>query len=253
MLQLQSADKLFRMHEDQANLAISNNEVPIKVIRTDRRKTATIKIVEGDVHVIVPQHLSQKRIEELIQRKANWIRQKLHQQASIQPVRPKEYITGEAFSYLDKNYRLKLTEGDTMGVKLKGGRFMLEVPKALHGDARAVYAKDQLARWYRNHALRRFRAKSERYSVMLGSTPKSISVKYFKARWGSCSIHGDITFNWRIIMAPHRIVNYVVVHELAHLKHHDHAPKFWRSVASVIPDYRECREWLKLNGSRLIW
>jgi len=253
MLQLQSADKLFRMHEDQANLAISNNEVPIKVIRTNRRKTATIKIVEGDVHIIVPQHLSQKRIEELIQRKANWIRQKLHLQASIQPIRPKEYVSGEAFSYLGKNYRLKLSEGDTEGVKLKGGRFMLEVKSTLTGEARAYYVQAQLAQWYQDHAELRLRDKAERFAPLLGMSPNSIKVKYFKARWGSCSIHGDVTFNWRIIMAPHRIVNYVVVHELAHLKHHDHAPKFWRSVASVIPDYRECREWLKLNGSRLIW
>jgi predicted metal-dependent hydrolase len=77
-------------------------------------------------------------------------------------------------------------------------------------------------------------------------------VKYFKARWGSCSTHGDITFNWRIIMAPHRIVDYVVVHELAHLKHHDHSPRFWKGVETVIPDYRECREWLKNYGQMLV-
>jgi len=235
------------------NLAIGNSKVPIKVIRTDRRKTATIKIVEGDVHVIVPQRLSQKRIEELIKQKSDWIRQKLHLQASIQPVKPKEYISGEAFSYLGKNYRLKLSEGDTEGVKLKGGRFMLAVPKTRHGDARTQYVQAQLAQWYRDHAALRLRDKAERYAPLLGVSPNSINVKYFKARWGSCSIHGDITFNWRIIMAPHRIVDYVVVHELAHLKHHDHSPRFWQTMESVIPDYRECREWLKLHGSRLIW
>jgi len=176
------------------NLAVGNNEVPIKVIRTDRRKTATIKIVGGDVHVIVPMRLSQKRIEELIKQKANWIRQKLHLQASIQPVKPKEYVSGEAFSYLGKNYRLKLAEGDTEDVKLKSGRFVLQVPKALHGDARTACVKNQLARWYRDHALQRLRDKSKRYSVILGSTPNSINVKYYKSRWGSCSIHGDITF-----------------------------------------------------------
>ena len=234
------------------NLAIGNQQdIPIKVIRTDRRKTATIKIVEGDVHVIVPQHLSQKRIEELIKQKANWIRQKLHLQASIQPVRPKEYVSGEAFSYLGKNYRLKLSEGDTEGVKLKGGRFMLEVKNSLTGKARAQYVQTQLAQWYRDHAEQRLRDKAERYAPLLGVFPNSINVKYFKARWGSCAIHGDVTFNWRIIMAPHRIVDYMVVHELAHLKHHDHSPKFWKSVESVIHDYRECREWLKINGTGL--
>ena len=233
------------------NHVIGQQEVPIKVIRTDRRKTATIKIVEGDVHVIVPQRLSQKRIEELIQQKSNWIRQKLHLQASIQPVRPKEYISGEAFSYLGKNYRLKLSEGDTEGFKLKGGKFILEVPKSLHGLTRDQYVKDQLTSWYRDHALQRLTAKAERYAPLLGVSPKSIKVKYFKARWGSCSIHGDITFNWRIIMAPHRIVDYVVVHELAHLIHHDHSQQFWKCVGLVIPEFSQRREWLKAAGSQL--
>jgi predicted metal-dependent hydrolase len=202
------------------NLEIGHKEVPIKIIRTDRRKTATIKIVEGDVHVIVPRRLSQKLIEELIKRKTNWIRQKLHLQASIQPVRPKEYVSGEAFSYLGKNYRLKLSEGNTAGVKLKGGRFMLEVKSALTGEAKTQYVQAQLAQWYRDHAEQRLRDKAKRFAPLLGVSPNSINVKYFKARWGSCSIHGDVTFNWRIIMAPHQVVDYVVVHELAHLKHH---------------------------------
>ena len=125
---------------------------------------------------------------------------------------------------------------------------MLAVPKTLHRDARAAYVKVQLARWYRDHAELRLRDKAGRYAPLLGVSPNSINVKYYKARWGSCSIHGDITFNWRIIMAPHRIVDYVVVHELAHMKHHDHSSKFWQTIESVIPDYRGCREWLKING-----
>lgn len=233
------------------NLAVGQTEVPIKVIRTDRRKTATIKIVEGDVHVIVPQSLSQKRIEALIKQKTKWIRQKLNLQASIQPVRPKEYVSGEAFSYLGKNYRLKLSQGASGSVKLVAGRFQLSVPEKLKGDARTKYVKDRMARWYREHALQRLQDKVSRYAPLLCVSPSSVKVKYFKSRWGSCSILGDITFNWRIIMAPHRIVDYVVVHELTHLKHHDHSEKFWKTVESVVPHFRECKLWLKKNASAL--
>lgn len=176
---------------------------------------------------------------------------KLHLQASLPPVQPTEYVGGDAFAYLGKNYRLKVTRGEPEGVKLKGGRFLLAVPPKLQGDAQSAYVKDQLARWYRKHALQRLQQKAARYAPLLQVAPNSINVKYFKARWGSCSVHGDITFKWRIIMAPHRIVDYVVVHELAHLIHHDHPPRFWKAVEAVFPDYRECRAWLKVNWAGL--
>ena len=79
----------------------------------------------------------------------------------------------------------------------------------------------------------------------------SVGIKNYKSRWGSCTAEGDITFNWKVIMAPNRIVDYVVVHELCHLIHHDHSPKFWREVERFMPDYLECKEWLKHNGSFL--
>ena len=74
---------------------------------------------------------------------------------------------------------------------------------------------------------------------------------HFKSRWGSCNVKGEIQFHWKVIMAPHRIVEYVAVHELCHLKHHDHSPAFWKSVERIVPDYAECRSWLKEFGSGL--
>ena len=127
----------------------------------------------------------------------------------------------------------------------------MPVPEELSGEARTDYVKNRLAWWYREHALQRLRQKADRYAPLLEVSPSSISVKYFKARWGSCSVGGDITFNWRIIMAPHRIVDYVVVHELAHLRQHNHSSEFWKCVGAVIPEYRECREWLKNHGMGL--
>jgi predicted metal-dependent hydrolase len=81
--------------------------------------------------------------------------------------------------------------------------------------------------------------------------PKSVGIKSYKARWGSCSSKEKVDFNWKIIMASNRIVDYVVAHELCHLKHHDHSPKFWKAVEKLIPDYAICKEWLKDNAKRL--
>ena len=111
--------------------------------------------------------------------------------------------------------------------------------------------KESLVAWYEKHAEVKLKEKSKRYAEMMGVEFNSVGLKNYKSRWGSCSVEGDITFNWKIIMAPNRIVDYVVVHELCHLIHHDHSPKFWREVERIMPNYAECKEWLKLNGKRL--
>ena len=99
-----------------------SSEFPIEVIRSNRTKTASIKVAEGQVQVIVPKRLSQIRVDELIRKKSPWIREKLRIQSEIVPVKPKEYVSGECFTYLGKNYRLKLSENGPVEVKLKAGQ-----------------------------------------------------------------------------------------------------------------------------------
>lgn len=236
------------------NLSVGEHPIiPITVVRTDRRKTASIQVVEGDVQVIVPSTLSEAGINDLVQKKSKWIRGKLKLQESIKPVRAKEFVSGESFAYLGRNYRLKLLCGDSTGVKLKGGYFVLNIPESTVLSDRGDYIKSQLTQWYLQHADNRLKDKTERYAELLDVVPKSVTIKHYKSRWGGCSVHGDVYYNWRIIMAPHRIVDYVVVHELCHLKHHDHSRQFWSSVGSVIHDYRDCREWLKVHGDEARW
>jgi hypothetical protein len=110
--------------------------------------------------------------------------------------------------------------------------------------------RSALVRWYCLQAQQRFAEKVQRYAKVIGVPVGAVGVRAFKSRWGSCNIRGEILFNWKVIMAPHRIVDYVVVHELCHLKHHDHSPAFWKSVDRVMPEYLECKEWLKQVGAR---
>jgi len=163
----------------------------------------------------------------------------------VQPVAVKEFVNGEVFSYLARNYRLKINHGAYQPAKLINGRLLVTIPK----DADSLnIIRNAIIRWYRARAIERLREKCVRYSQLVGKTPKSVNIKTFKARWGSCSIDGKLLFNWKIMMAPNRIVDYVVAHELCHLLHHDHSPLFWKAVERVMPDYAECKEWLKING-----
>lgn len=228
------------------NLTFDKN-LSIEVVRTKRRKTASIKVFDGFVQAIVPDQLSDTRVNGLIQKRTPWIRSKLREQSQAITPRPKEYISGESFTYLGRNCRLKVLQGSDCGVKLKGGYLEVGVSKKpKDGDIR-----NALVEWYEEHALARLTEKTNRYAGIMGVSPKSISVRDYKSRWGSCSSKGDISYNWRIIIAPHHIVDYVVVHELCHLKHPNHSPAYWRSVKREIPEYEVCRRWLKDHGASL--
>ncbi|EGG98231.1 Putative predicted metal-dependent hydrolase [gamma proteobacterium IMCC2047] len=219
-----------------------------EVIRTDRRKTADIRVEDGAVSVVIPSDLPIERVDSLLTEKRQWIKEKilLHRQA--QPVSAKQYVSGESFPYLGRNYRLKVERGNFTPIRLVGGRLLVILPQAAE---QPHMVRNALVRWYKRLAAQKLQEKVKRFAPMVGVEPAGVGIKSFKSRWGSCSVKGRIDFNWKILMAPNRIVDYVVVHELCHLKQHDHSPKFWKEVERVIPDYAECKEWLKVSAGRL--
>lgn len=228
-----------------------------QIIRRPRRKTASISVKpDGSVRILVPATLSEQKIIELVERKSQWIQGKIsHFQEIQENQREKEYVSGESFTYLGRNYRLKIiadcSGGSSSDVKLMNGRFYVHVPSNMLKNTRNQYIVKQLTRWYREHAIVRFRDKTMRYARQMNVTPVSVDVKDYKSRWGGCHSDGRIYYNWKVIIAPHSIVDYVVVHELCHLVHDDHSKKFWKLLGSVLPDYAERKEWLKINGKQL--
>ena len=228
-----------------------NFDFPIEIIRTDRSKSASIEIEDDIVKVVVPKNLSDQRIEDLINNRTVWIRQKLKIHTETIRSKPKEYVNGESFTYLGRNYRLKCIRGTSGQVKLKNGYLNVPVGADISESDLGRPVRQSLYQWYQTRALEKLKDKTKRYASILGVKPQSVDVKEYKARWGSCSSSGDVTYNWRIIIAPHQIVDYIVVHELCHLLEHNHGPKYWKHVQSVIPQYRNHKEWLKVNGDGL--
>jgi len=232
--------------------AVQNRiEFPYDVIRTSRRKTASIKVIEGNVQVVVPMDLPQDEIEGVLYKKRLWVREKIRMYEEAMPSKPKEYVNGEAFSYLGKNYKLKIVLDGIGEVKLKAGYLELHIREGYPESRLDAFIQRQLSSWYRRKAQKRLTDKVARLSATLDLKPRSVSVEDFKSRWGSCSVEGDISFNWKIIMAPHGIIDYVVAHELCHMIEHNHSPAFWRHVERIIPDYRDRKDWLKENGAQL--
>lgn len=229
---------------------IEGNGFIAEVIRTSRRKTASIKVDDRIVSIVVPENLEEERIAMLLKDKNRWIKEKIAKQKAIAPTTPKEFVSGEAFTYLGKNYRLKVQRGPFTPVKLVQGRLIATLP---NGPDQPHMVRNALVRWYRTQAEPKLIEKTKRYAKQIGVKPTSIGIKTYKARWGSCNAKGQIDYNWKLIMAPHWVVDYVVVHELCHLKHFDHSKDYWKKVINHYPAADDARAWLKSNAREFIF
>lgn len=221
----------------------------VEIIKTDRKKSASIQLKDGQVRVRAPRSLSDKRINDLIKKRAPWIKEKLEEYSNRPQAITKKYEDGEIFSYLDRNYELKIVEGDEEAVKLKNGCFVVSICKEDFGEN--IKAQNLLLDWYRDHAFKYLQERTDKFANIIGVSPFSISIKNYKSRWGSCSINGAIDYNWKIIQAPKKVIDYVVVHELCHLIEHNHSPKYWSYVEKFMPNWKESRDWLKENSDLL--
>ena len=228
---------------------IEGFDFPVEVIRTDRKRSASIYLEDKFVRVRVPKSLSERRIRELVTRRTPWIKKKIKEVLDRPPIKPKEYVSGETFPYLGRNYRLKVTRGKENSIKLKGGYLIATTVAKDKSPEKTI--RSMLVSWYCQHAETRLGEKTDRLARIVGVSPTSIKVRDYKSRWGSCSASGDISYNWKIILTPHRIVDYVVVHELCHLLEHNHSRQYWKHVERYVPDWKDCRDWLKTNGGSL--
>lgn len=213
-----------------------------------KRKTFEIRIFPPDkIRVRAPKRATEDQILQIVESKGKWITQKLFELKDIEYRKVnKEYINGESFMYLGKNYSLQLVENIEIKkpiVKLFQGKFYIETNTKDQDQLRQA-----LESWYRKKSLDNVIEKIEYYKLYFNKKPRSIRVKEQKKRWGSCNSRGDLMFNWRISMAPSNVLDYIVVHEMCHMVYFNHSKEFWSLVERIMPDYREQKEWLKANG-----
>ncbi|PTW01322.1 hypothetical protein C8C76_105102 [Halanaerobium saccharolyticum] len=237
-------------------IKLGNKLINYEIIRT-RRKTMGI-IVDHERNLIVrsPKNTAETKIEEVLKKKTNWILSKLKEMDKIKPApKEKEFMTGEKLPYLGRRYRLEVNPAEIsiVEVKLYQGKFIIDYPVDIEDkeEQRREKIRVALIDWYREHAKEKINERVDKYKIKLDVEPNNVVVKKQKKRWGSCSNKNNLNFNWKIIMAPMSIVDYLVVHELTHLIHDNHSRDFWATVAAVIPDIKEKKEWLKVNGKRL--
>lgn len=226
--------------------------IRFSVIRSARRKKTIALSIEpaGDVLVRAPVRTPHSRLAHIVKSRAEWIIRKQRSLENLPVPFKREFVSGESFSYLGRHLRLKVLRNHNVEepvVRMYRGRLEVNL-NAASTDGKSAKIKYVIIQWYRVQAARRIPERVRIYAEKMGFREPEVLIRDQRRIWGSCSSKGVLRFNWRIIMAPMSLVNYLVVHELCHLKHRDHSKSFWKSIGMTIPDYEKRKERLRISG-----
>jgi predicted metal-dependent hydrolase len=201
------------------------------VRRSDRRRTLGLTVDRGGELVAhVPAGTSAEELSRWINTKLLWVHRKLALKEEAAPkVRAPEYISGEAFCYLGRRYRLKLVDRQEQPLQFDGSRFTLRC------DARP--AETHFRQWYIQTGAAWLQRRVAALSARTSRKPRRVEVRDLGFRWGSCGRHEVLFFNWKVLQLPVRLVDYVIAHELVHLVEGHHGPAFWAALGRAMPDW----------------
>lgn len=216
-----------------------------KLVRS-KRKTVSL-IVDENARLIIraPLKMPMKKIKQIVDEKGGWILNKQEEtRRKLSQKERKRFSEGEKFLYLGDEYPLLIRENCPEPLSLDLFNFILD--SEYH-----KYALNVFEWWYRNRAIVMFYEKARAFSAAAGLRFAQVKLSRARRRWGSCSSGGNLNINWRLIMAPPKVIDYIMAHEVAHLREMNHSPRFWRQVEAIMPDYRDWKDWLNENGHLL--
>jgi len=226
---------------------LQGEAVTYEVRRSEKASRVRIDAGLEGIRVVVPAERDVDPESVLIE-KAGWVLKQRDKYARYRAQMPdRRFEEGEAFPVLGTERELVVD--NVLFSHVSGEAIYLD-----QAEVDATSIKDELERLYREEARRHFTERAEHFAEILGVQYEQIQIRNQKTRWGSYSTKtGTLSLNFRLLMAPPDVVDYVIVHELAHAEHPNHSPRFWRLVEQYVPDYEAKNEWLKENGTRLIF
>jgi len=215
-----------------------------RIVRSRRKTVALIVTPEGQLEVRAPRQITRRQIDAIVAEKTLWIeKQQERARISHEKSKPRPLADGARLWFMGKSYPLCLTEDGPARVHLIHG---FNLPE--HG---LPSAEKLLVTWYRQQARKIICSRVAYFSQMHRLTYRAIRITSARARWGSCSSQNTLSFPWRLVMAPMEVIDYIVIHELAHTLVKNHSQTFWNLVETMLPEYKIQRKWLKLNGRLL--
>ena len=213
------------------------------LIQSVRQNVLFQALPDGALRVYAPRALGLREVDRMVRERAEALRdmqrdvdRRVQEDRRSHPVQDGSTILIEGAPHA-----LRLSEGRRVSGAIEGGLFRLTLPEpdsdpAVRGAIRGLLSE---------RALERIRQRLQYYAPIIGVTPGRVTIREQKTRWGSCSSKGNLNFNWKLIMAPPQVLDYVVIHELCHLIEFNHSPRFWRLVEAQMPDYEAWKKWLK--------
>jgi predicted metal-dependent hydrolase len=233
-----------RLLAEPRSVLLAGREVSFLLKRSLNRRRAVLTVDERGLTVSVPWRTSDRYIARFLHDSAAWVLRKLEAWESRKPPQ-RRWEDGEAIDYLGRQLCLCVTQDPHGLVQLLEGAILRVGLPAGH-RANDVHAA--VIKWYRRHAQQYFRDRVEHYSARLGIQPPRVFLSNAQSRWGSCNANGQVRLSWRLMQAPATVIDYVVCHELAHLKEMNHSARFWRIVERLCPEYAGARAELNAMG-----
>ena len=225
--------------------------------RSSRASKTRIIVKPGQVEIVAPHHISDFRLQQFIHAQKQWILDslaKLEKKTSPHAkLTPDLYLHGANIPFLGSTYPLAIQSTPLKRVKVEFlDNFIAHVPESLPPLAHNEAIKQAMIAWMKKQLLLHVESLIQQHGACHQLFPRSVIIKTQKSRWGSCGIHNDISINLMLILAPLKVIEYVVVHELCHIKIKNHSPHFWALVAQHLPDYPVQIRWLKFHGPSLM-
>lgn len=226
------------------------DDIVIEVIRSPRRKTLSIEVGHFGVKARAPMRMRHGAIVEFVTTKREWVERHLANLPELKPELKLE--TGAELLFNGSHFRLSVVQGSSKPVYLSTENVVVPIKQSHLSLEKSV--SNKLIRWYKSSAYEELEQKVSLYAALMDiprNKSLSVNVRDYKRRWGSCDSKGGLSFNWRIIQAPIEVLDYVVIHELAHCHEFNHSKHFWSIVAQHMPNWKERQLWLHTHGAEL--
>jgi predicted metal-dependent hydrolase len=221
-------------------LTLPNGETISYLLERRSRRTIGLKITDAGLVVHAPKRIFEFQLNQILQEKSRWILNKLQAREANQ-VEKIQWQDGEHLLYLGQDIQLKIIKDIKKSTRFENAELIIHAPEA---NIQAVCSRMVLM-WYKKQAFLDFSRRLEILSAKLGVPTPPLTLSNAQSRWGSCNSRGEVRLSWRLLQAPPHIINYVICHELAHLKQMNHSPKFYAVLESLFPNHKAAEKELK--------
>jgi len=230
---------------------IGNLTIPYCISENKKAKHVKLVMDINGLKVVKPVKVKLDRVEELLKSKSNWI---YKHYTDFESMKREEYNrkweSGERVLYRGKKYNIRVFthKNKNTTVNFNGKRFEIFVDESAEEGNRNALIEGAFKKWYVRVAHESIKERLDYFSKVIGISYNTMRIKEQKTCWGSCSKKGNLNFNWKLIMSPQWVIDYVIIHEICHLRYLNHSKEYWSMVGLYMPEYKKAQEWLKKNG-----